>query len=95
MFMDVITVYPATVISVANAFFKLKQGFHGDTHSEEVGPAFGLLPDGCRGVGGLRYVDAQLLLAGAGRGGHRGRIVAQAPAAVTRLEGQKGGLRLV
>lgn len=76
-------------------FFKWKQGFHGDTHSEEVGAAFGLLPDGCWGVGGLRDVDAELLLAGAGRGRHRGRVVAQAPAAITRLEGQKCGLRLI
>lgn len=56
------------------------------THGEEVGAALGLLPDGRGRVGGLRHVDAQLLLARAGRGRHRGRVVAQAAAAVTRLE---------
>ena len=63
---------------------------HGDTHREEVGAAFGLLPDGCGGVSGLRDIDAELLLAGAGCGGHRRRVVAQAAAAaVTGLGGQK------
>lgn len=37
----------------------------------------------------MRDVDAELLLAGAGRGRHGRRVVAQAPAAVARLEGQK------
>lgn len=58
------------------------------THGEEVGAAFGLLPDGRRRVGGLRYVDAELLLAGARRGRHRRRVVAQTAAAITRLQGQ-------
>lgn len=55
------------------------------THSEEVGAAFGLLPDRRGGVGGLWDVDAELLLAGAGGGRHRRRVVTQAAAAVTRL----------
>lgn len=36
-----------------------------DTHCEEVGPAFGLLPDRRRGVGSGRDIDPELLLAGA------------------------------
>lgn len=59
-------------------------------HREQVGAAFGLLADGRRRVGGLRDVDAELLLAGAGCGRHRRRVVAQTAAAVTRLEGQEG-----
>ena len=58
----------------------------GDTHSEEVGPALGLLADGRGRVGCGRHVDAELLLAGARRGRHGGGVVAQAPAAVTRLQ---------
>lgn len=58
------------------------------THGEEVGAAFGLLPDRRGRVGGLRHVDAELLLAGAGRRRHRRRVVAQTAAAVTRLEGK-------
>lgn len=65
--------------------------FRRETHGEEVGAAFGLLPDGRWRVGGLRHVDAELLLAGAGRGRHRRRVVAQTAAAVTCLEGQKRG----
>lgn len=61
------------------------------THGEEVGAAFGLLPHGRRRVGSLRHVDAQLLLAGAGCGRHRRRVVAQAAAAVTRLGGTEVG----
>lgn len=57
----------------------------GDTHGEEVGPALGLLADGRGRVGRGRYVDTQLLLAGAGRGRDRGGIVAQTPASVTCL----------
>lgn len=57
-----------------------------NTHGEEVGAAFGLLADGRWRVGGLRHVDAELLLAGARRGRHRGRVVAQTAAAVTRLD---------
>ena len=56
-----------------------------DTHSEEVGPALGLLADGRGRVGRGRYVDAQLLLAGARRGRDRGGIVAQTPASITCL----------
>lgn len=56
------------------------------THGEEVRAALGLLPDGRGRVGGLRHVDAQLLLAGARRGRDGGGVVAQAAAAVTRLE---------
>lgn len=44
--------------------------FHRGTHGKEVGATFGLLPDGRRRVRGLRDIDAQLLLAGAGRGRH-------------------------
>lgn len=47
-----------------------------ETHGEEVGATFGLLPDGRGRVGGLRRVDAQLLLAGARRGRNRRRVVA-------------------
>lgn len=57
----------------------------GDTHSEEVGPALGLLADRRGRVGRGWHVDAELLLAGARRGRHRGGVVAQAPAPVTRL----------
>lgn len=59
------------------------------THGEEVGAAFGLLPDGRGRVGGLRHVDAQLLLTGTRRGRHRRRVVAQAATAVTRLDGRR------
>lgn len=58
----------------------------GDTHGEEVGPALGLLADGRGRVGRGRHVDAELLLAGARRGRHGGGVVAQAPAAITRLQ---------
>lgn len=60
------------------------------THGEEVGAALGLLPDGRWRVGGLRHVDAELLLAGGRRGRHRRRVVAQTAAAVTRLEDRGG-----
>lgn len=59
-------------------------------YREEVGAAFGLLPDRRGSVGGGRDVDTQLLLAGAGRGRHRRRVVTQTAAAVTRLRGEKG-----
>lgn len=45
------------------------------THSEEVRAAFRLLADRCWRVGGLRDVDTKLLLAGAGCGRDRRRIV--------------------
>lgn len=59
------------------------------THGEEVGAALGLLPDGRGCVGGLWHVDAQLLLTRAGRRRHRGRVVAQAAAAVTGLHADR------
>lgn len=64
------------------------------THGEEVGAALGLLPDRRRCVGGLRHVDAELLLTGAGRRRHRRRVVAQTAAAVTRLGTQEEYLDL-
>lgn len=63
------------------------------THGEEVGATFGLLADGCWCIGGLRDVDAQLLLAGARRGRHRRGVVAQTATAITRLEGQRSRKR--
>lgn len=47
-----------------------------DTHGEKVGPALGLLPDGCGRVGCGRDVDSKLLLAGARRRRDGGGIVA-------------------
>lgn len=55
------------------------------THSEEVGAALGLLAYGRRRVAGLGHVDAELLLAGAGRRRHRGGVVTQAATTVTGL----------
>lgn len=46
-----------------------------DTHCEKVGPALGLFPDGRRGVGCGRDIDAELLLAGAWSGWDGGGIV--------------------
>lgn len=55
------------------------------THGEEVGAAFGLLADGCGCVGTLGDIDAQLLLAGAGGGGHGRRVVTQTASTVAGL----------